>query len=276
MPLGWTARIIDAALRRAPGGTRDRHRPPRPEAFKPDARRRPTRRARNGSRSSISGSPSIMEGEAHEDSLHQLGGLIGTPQYMSPEQAASGEVDARSDLYSVGVILYELLTGSRPFSGTTMQVIFGHMKTPPPPLAEKNPAAAVPPAVEHVVMRCLAKAPADRFASARELAEVLRRLDPGTRAGQPLPSIPPTALLARRQTPPPPPASPPPPPPSRRRGLLAAFLDWLIRAPGDRRVEPPGVPSSVASRPRAIPRRCASPVPDAALPAEGTRCHQRG
>ena len=102
----------------------------------------------------------------------------------------------------MGVILYELLTGSRPFSGPMMKVIFGHMKTPPPPFAEKNPAAAVPPAVEHVVMRCLAKDPADRFASARELADALVAGHPGARPSAP-PRPPPHAPLARAARQPP-------------------------------------------------------------------------
>jgi serine/threonine-protein kinase len=97
---------------------------------------------------------------------------IGTPGYMCPEQAKGEEMDHRGDLYSVGVILYELLTGRLPFSGTsTMEVLIAHATDPPPPFAQIGAADWVPAAVEAVVQACLAKGPGQRPASARDLAE---------------------------------------------------------------------------------------------------------
>jgi serine/threonine-protein kinase len=97
---------------------------------------------------------------------------IGTPGYMCPEQARGDEMDHRGDLYSVGVILYEMLCGRLPFSGReTMDVMLAHATEPPPPFANMGAGDWVPPAIEAVVMQCLAKWPGERPASARELAE---------------------------------------------------------------------------------------------------------
>src|SRR5262249_48580550 len=97
---------------------------------------------------------------------------VGTPGYISPEQIRGETSDHRSDLYSVGVILFELLTGVLPFKGrSTMEVLLAHATEAPPSFAEVGAGAWVPPAVEEVVRSCLAKEPADRPASARDLAE---------------------------------------------------------------------------------------------------------
>jgi serine/threonine-protein kinase len=97
---------------------------------------------------------------------------VGTPGYMCPEQAQGQEIDHRGDLYSVGVILFELLTGQLPFSGTsTMDVLLAHATELPPPFARIGAADWVPPSIEAVVQACLSKDPADRPANARELAE---------------------------------------------------------------------------------------------------------
>jgi len=97
---------------------------------------------------------------------------IGTPGYMCPEQAKGEEMDHRGDLYSVGVILYELLTGRLPFAGTgTMDVLIAHATEPPPPFTKVGAADWVPPAIEAVVQACLEKAPAQRPSNARDLAE---------------------------------------------------------------------------------------------------------
>jgi serine/threonine-protein kinase len=95
----------------------------------------------------------------------------GTPGYMSPEQVRGHSVDPRSDLYSVGVILYHLLTGRLPFAGTTtMEVLMAQATAPPPSVASLGLEDWIPPAVEAVISRCLAVNPADRPPSARELA----------------------------------------------------------------------------------------------------------
>jgi serine/threonine-protein kinase len=108
------------------------------------------------------------EGANPDDGLTKPGSFLGTVLYTSPEQATQGPVDARTDLYTVGVILYELLTGYRPFTGQC--ALHDHVFVPPQPLNEINPAARVPPQVEAVVLRCLAKRPEDRPQSARALA----------------------------------------------------------------------------------------------------------
>jgi serine/threonine protein kinase len=98
---------------------------------------------------------------------------VGTPGYISPEQVRGDEVDHRSDLYSVGVILFELLTGQLPFRREeTMDVLLAHATEPPPSFASLGASAWVSPAIEAVVQNCLAKNPADRPASARDLAEL--------------------------------------------------------------------------------------------------------
>jgi serine/threonine-protein kinase len=110
------------------------------------------------------------------------GDLIGTPTYMSPEQIRVGferdddklEIDGRSDLYSTGVVLYHLLTGTLPFRGSKMALLAAHLNNPPLPMKEANPKAVVPAEVERVVMQCLEKDPAKRPQSARELAEMFR------------------------------------------------------------------------------------------------------
>jgi tRNA A-37 threonylcarbamoyl transferase component Bud32 len=97
---------------------------------------------------------------------------VGTPGYMCPEQARGEEMDHRGDLYSVGVILYELLSGRLPFSGgCTMDVLLAHATDEPPWFTDIGISGWVPPAIEEVVRACLAKNPADRPGCARELAE---------------------------------------------------------------------------------------------------------
>jgi len=96
----------------------------------------------------------------------------GTPEYMASEQARGDEVDHRADLYSVGVILYELLTGRLPFNRKTVpEILQAHVETPPPPFAAIGAAGIVPPAIEKVVMWCLCKYPIERPQSAWELAQ---------------------------------------------------------------------------------------------------------
>ncbi|HEX2644371.1 MAG TPA: protein kinase [Thermoanaerobaculia bacterium] len=100
---------------------------------------------------------------------------IGTPAYMSPEQAAGGEVGPRSDLWALGVVLYEMLAGRRPFRGDQEQaVIYALLHEAPEPLARLRPD--VPPELDRIVQRLLAKDPAARYASADEVFADLRRL----------------------------------------------------------------------------------------------------
>lgn len=101
---------------------------------------------------------------------------MGTPYYMSPEQARGLEVDHRSDLYSVGVILFEVLTGKLPFTGATvMDVLAAHVEKEPPGFGELGDIGTIPWAVEDVVDACLAKDPDQRPKSAQELIEMYKK-----------------------------------------------------------------------------------------------------
>ncbi len=97
---------------------------------------------------------------------------VGTPGYISPEQVRGEDIDYRSDIYSVGVLLYELLTGKLPFQrDETMDVLLAHATDPPPSFESMGAGTWAPAAVEAVVQSCLAKKPADRPPGARELAK---------------------------------------------------------------------------------------------------------
>jgi serine/threonine protein kinase len=108
------------------------------------------------------------------EKLTTVGVAVGTPQYMAPEQAmAEDKIDHRADIYSVGVLAYEMLAGEPPFVGkTALAVLSAHVLEQPVDLRERRPG--VPPQVAEAVMRCLAKTPADRWQSAEEL---LRHLE---------------------------------------------------------------------------------------------------
>ena len=112
--------------------------------------------------------------------LTQEGMVFGTPEFMSPEQARGETLDGRSDIYSLGVILYELLTGKLPFDANQpMEYIQKHIKEPPIPLSVRTPDRQFPPGLEAVMMKALAKKPDDRFDSAAELASALKRVAGG-------------------------------------------------------------------------------------------------
>ncbi len=109
-------------------------------------------------------------------STTSTGIILGTDAYMSPEQCSGRSCDQRSDLYSLGVVFYELLTGRKPFTGEThMEVFCQHLERKPTPPRELDPA--IPPGVEAVVLACMEKDPATRYQSATELIEDLQRLE---------------------------------------------------------------------------------------------------
>ncbi|HYU15262.1 MAG TPA: protein kinase [Candidatus Acidoferrum sp.] len=97
------------------------------------------------------------------------GMVLGTPAYMSPEQSTGEEVDERSDLFSLGVMLYEMLCGRLPFDGTAVAIAKAHLAAEVPPILVRVPGLRVEPRLEAVAMRLMAKDPADRFQSARAL-----------------------------------------------------------------------------------------------------------
>lgn len=139
--------------------------------------------------------------ESASPRLTQTDAIMGTPAYISPEQAKAQAVDRRSDIYSLGIILYEMVTGSVPFvADTPLAVILKHISDPlPPPSVVKKD---IPGPIERVILKALAKEPADRYASAEEFLSAWKRaLDetetaqrapepkpaPASRAGMPAP-----------------------------------------------------------------------------------------
>jgi len=106
-------------------------------------------------------------------SMTQVGTVLGTPAYMSPEQFRGEPVDARSDIYSAGVVLYQLLTGERPFEGSASAIMHKVLNTEPP--RPSDLAVTAPPALDAVVTKAMAKRPSDRFSSAAEFAAALRQ-----------------------------------------------------------------------------------------------------
>jgi len=116
--------------------------------------------------------------QAGAQQMTEAGSIIGTAQYLSPEQARGTQVDKTSDLYSLGIVLYELLTGTVPFNGETpVEIAMKHLSAAPePPSAKRD---EVPHALDMVVLRALAKDPRDRYQSAEEMDADLERVARG-------------------------------------------------------------------------------------------------
>jgi Tol biopolymer transport system component len=130
----------------------------------------------------------------HQKPLTQEGVVLGTFQYMAPEQLAGEEPDARTDIFALGALLYEMATGKRAFEGKTKTSLIGAIVSgEPKPISELQPLT--PPALEHVIKKCLAKDPEDRWQSATDIAEELRWIsEAGSQAGVA------GVIVSRRQT----------------------------------------------------------------------------
>jgi len=189
---------------------------------------------------------------AHEAGRHpgrapltQVGVAYGTPEYMAPEQALSGNVDARADLYALGVMLYEMLSGRRPFDSMDRGELIRLVTTaPPPPLAARVPGGMLPPALEALVTRLLQKEANGRFNAARDVvtaidalglpasaqaAAVAIRSDQATQVARPQPSraasrqaSAPTLAFGRGSL-----AAAPPTPPTSNEGPLDQMIARL-------------------------------------------------
>lgn len=112
--------------------------------------------------------------------LTSIGEIFGSPSYMSPEQCRGDLVDARSDIYSIGCTLFEVLSGFVPYEGTTaLETVVMHQEQEPPLLSEVVAAGTFPPSIDLVLVKCLAKLPQDRYQSAMELAADLTSIKNG-------------------------------------------------------------------------------------------------
>jgi serine/threonine-protein kinase len=184
-----------------------------------------------------------------------VGFAVGTPSYMSPEQTVADVVDARSDLYSVGVMLFEMLTGTKPLKAEKVQeLLHMHREVTPPKLRERAPEVEFSSELEAVVAKAMAKAPSARFASAAEFAAALDAT-PETRT--PPPTKPAKSgeetVSARRVVPPRPTRS------LKRMGLLVGIvgiagtflLVWVLRSSNP--AAPPAAPPVVIDKPRVEP-----------------------
>ncbi|MFN8110163.1 MAG: Stk1 family PASTA domain-containing Ser/Thr kinase [Thermoleophilia bacterium] len=177
----------------------------------------------------------IARAGAHAD-VTEAGSVIGTAQYLSPEQARGGEVTPASDCYAVGIVLYEMLTGRPPFDGER-PVTIAMKQINEPPVAPRAYEPSIPQPLEDVVMRALQKRPSERFRSADEfrsaLLAVRARLDGTTAATTTIPIAGDTGGATRvmdaptqvtRVAPPPQRRQPVPPPEPRRRGAAP----WVV------------------------------------------------
>ncbi|MFO0757443.1 MAG: serine/threonine-protein kinase [Byssovorax sp.] len=199
----------------------------------------------------------------HDIRITGTGAVFGTIAYLAPEVVRGMDlIDARFDLYALGIVMYEMLSGKHPFSTTDAVELFKHHAgTRPPPIAERAPGVVVPPALEAIVMRLLEKAPEARYPSAEALIAALET----DLEGALTPSTPPPVTTGegeaarpslappRPSVPPPPRLSAPPPAPSAPR--------WSTPPPAP-------APAAASPLPGAIPRSIPPPpIPSAPPPA---------
>ena len=203
-----------------------------------------------------------------EGTVTATGNIVGTPEYMSPEQAQGRRADFRSDIYALGIVVYEMFTGRVPFRGETpISTILKHINDPPP--LDGPPAVGIPADLKPVLRRCLAKDASERYASARETGEAFRDARSPSRRQLPVdtdalraPTLPaaPTIQVARAAT------------PAAAKPTRPVLLQpWLLAVPvvaiggGLAYVKMTAVPSARAMPPATAV--AATPVPSAAAAA---------
>jgi serine/threonine-protein kinase len=120
------------------------------------------------------GMAKIVTAQAGDRHRSRVGTIMGTPSYMAPEYVSGQPIDGRADVYAIGCIAYEILTGKPPFTGTNMEIVDAHMTRTPAPL--RATIDDVPAPLDDLVMRCLEKSPDRRVASAQELKQAFERV----------------------------------------------------------------------------------------------------
>jgi rhodanese-related sulfurtransferase len=150
------------------------------------------------------------------DRMTEAGLSLGTPYYMSPEQATGDRpLDARSDVYSLGCVLYEMLTGEPPFTGRTAQAVIARILTERP-RDVRALRESVPPALDRVVVKSIARLPADRYVTAARFSEALAAADVSSRAGPPAQRAVESGAVALRVS------------GSSRRATLGTLARWIV------------------------------------------------
>ncbi|MCC6647755.1 MAG: serine/threonine protein kinase [Polyangiaceae bacterium] len=236
-----------------------------------------------------------VDGSAAEE-LTQAGLFMGSPKYMSPEQIRGDKVDARTDIYSLGIVLYEMVTGKVPFDrANSVNILMAHVNEAPPPLREMNPTCDATPQIESVIMRCIAKDPNERFASMDEVLGALKRTGSGALTGTMMGATgefaavqgsglfgtsgasatlsnsgPQSALSGTSQSGPVPLGDPAAPPKKSGKGLIVGVAVALLAAAGaafvlTRGGEPAPLPAASSAAPAATPPPPASTAPVASV-----------
>jgi HEAT repeat protein/tRNA A-37 threonylcarbamoyl transferase component Bud32 len=187
-------------------------------------------------------------GEDATTGVTAAGEIMGTPEYMSPEQARGQKIDFRSDIYALGIVIFEMLTGAPPFRGPTpLDTFFMHVQDPPP--LERVPASFVP-----ILRKALAKSPDERFATARGVVAALRQANPAA-AERGTGSI--TGSVGE------PLSRPPEPTAAGLTGATGPITDAAVR----RMQPPPGAPPEAATARAARGEAAAAPPPATPSPA---------